>query len=124
MGKIHYNPALKQRARELRNNATFSERYLWKYLRGRQLLGYQFSRQKPIGNYIVDFYCSPVHLVIEVDGITHDGKQEYDEKRENALKRMGLEVLRFDGHYVVNHIEETLKVIASKIEEMEKKASS
>ena len=76
--KIHYNPDLKQRSKELRKNATYSEKLLWKHLRSRQLLGYQFMRQKPIYNYIVDFYCSALKLVIEIDGITHNDKQEYD----------------------------------------------
>ena len=86
--KIYYNPDLKEKAKTLRQNATFSERVLWKRLRKRQLLGYQFMRQKPIDNYIVDFYCSKLGLVIEIDGISHNDKQQYDDKREKILKKL------------------------------------
>jgi len=111
---------LTERSKELRKNATFAERLLWKHLRGRQLFGYQFMRQKPIDNYIVDFYCSKLHLVIEIDGITHNGKQKYDEKKESKLEEIGLEVMRFDGYYVMNHINETLEMISNKIRELER----
>ena len=113
--KIHYNPKLKDRARKLRQNATYTERLLWKYLKNRQLHGCQFTRQKPIDNYIVDFYCSKLGLVIEIDGITHDGKQKYDNQREKLLKYLGLEVLRFDGFYVINNINATLNTISDTI---------
>jgi very-short-patch-repair endonuclease len=121
--KIYYNPKLKERAKELRKNATFSERILWKHLKNSQLLGCKFTRQKPIDSYIVDFYCSKLHLVIEIDGITHDGKVEYDLQRENNLKKIGIEVIRFDGHYVIKQIDETLKVIAHKIEDLRSEIS-
>ena len=117
--KIYYNPKLKERSKYLRNNATFAERLLWKHLKGRQLLGYKFTRQKPIAKYIVDFYCSDLNLVIEIDGISHNEKKEYDTKRINKLKGVGLEVISFDGFYVINHINETLEVITEKIHEME-----
>lgn len=119
--KIHYNPDLKQRSKELRKNATFSEKLLWKHLRSRQLLGYQFMRQKPIDNYIVDFYCNALKLVIEIDGITHNDKQEYDQKREDKLIEFGLEIIRFDGYYVINHITETLQMIVDRIKSIEKR---
>ncbi|MEW6618406.1 MAG: DUF559 domain-containing protein, partial [bacterium] len=64
--KIHYNPKLKTYARELRKQGVLSEVLLWKYLRSRKMNGYQFMRQKPIGEYIVDFYCSKLKLVIEI----------------------------------------------------------
>ena len=122
--KVYYNHSLKQKAGELRKKATFSERYLWKYLRSRQMMGYQFSRQKPIGKYIVDFYCSKLSLVIEIDGSSHDGKQTYDKKREEELKKIGLHILRFDGYYVVNNIEGTLEIISQKIEEIKKERNT
>ena len=121
--KIYYNPKLKERANELRKNATFAERLLWKYLRGRQLLGYQFIRQKPINEYIVDFYCSKLHLVIEVDGVTHNGKQSYDKRRENRLKAFGLNIIRIDGYYILENITGALEIIAKKISELEGKTT-
>ncbi len=119
--KIHYNPDLKQRSKELRKNATFSEKLLWKHLRSCQLLGYQFMRQKPIDKYIVDFYCSALKLVIEIDGITHHDKQEYDQKREDKLIELGIEIIRFDGFYIINHITETLQMIVDRIKSIEKR---
>ena len=121
--KIHYNPKLKKRSQQLRKNSTFSERLLWKYLRSGQLNGYQFLRQKPIDEFIVDFYCKKVQLVIEIDGVTHNGKQSYDTRRENSLNELGLHVLRFDGYYVINNISGTLEVIMRRIEEIERKTS-
>jgi very-short-patch-repair endonuclease len=87
------------------------------------MLGYQFMRQKPIDNFIVDFYCSKLHLVIEIDGITHDGKQNYDQIGENKLKATGFVILRFDGHYVVNNLTGVLQTISDKIMELEKRQS-
>ena len=94
--KILYNPKSKQRARELRNQGVLSEVLLWNQLKGRKICGYQFMRQKPIGNYIVDFYCSKLKLVIEIDGASHDGRFNYDMERQQFLESMGLTVLRFN----------------------------
>jgi very-short-patch-repair endonuclease len=118
--KVFYNPKLTERAKELRKNATFAERLLWKRLRSRQLLGYQFMRQKPINNYIADFYCSKLHLVIEIDGQTHSEKEKYDKHRENYLKDLGLTVIRFDGYYIINHIDDALESIVLEIKKVDR----
>jgi very-short-patch-repair endonuclease len=65
---LNYNKTLKEFSRNLRHNMTDAERLLWSKIRGKQLKGYQFYRQKPIGNYIVDFYCPKANIVIELDG--------------------------------------------------------
>ena len=65
---LKYNPQLKTRARALRSNLTDAEQRLWSRLRGKQVLGIQFYRQRPIGNFIVDFYAPTTRLVIELDG--------------------------------------------------------
>ena len=121
--KIYYNPKLKERARELRRNSTYTERILWKHLRGGQLFGCKFQRQKPIDDYIVDFYCSKLQLVIEIDGISHNGKQNYDKKRENRLKSIGLNVIRIDGYYILKNVTGALEIIAKKISELEGKTT-
>ncbi len=121
--KIYYNSKLKERAQELRRNSTYTERLLWKYIRGGQLLGYKFQRQKPIDNYIVDFYCSKLQLVIEIDGISHDGKQKYDKKREKRLMDIGLNIIRIDGHYVLKNIAGAVEIIANKICELEEQTT-
>jgi very-short-patch-repair endonuclease len=62
-------------------------------------------------------------LVIEIDGVTHNGKQSYDTRRENRLKELGSHVLRFDGYYVIKNIGGTLEVIMRRIEDIERKTS-
>jgi len=94
-GYIHYNKDLKQFSRELRNNSTLGEKLLWNQLKTEKILGYQFNRQKPIGNYIIDFYCKNLNLVIEVDGYSHQFKTEEDLERESDLKKMGVNMIRF-----------------------------
>ena len=89
---IPYKHNLVEKARQLRNNATFSAKLLWKHLKGKQIAGYDFDCQKPINKYIVDFFCKELMLVIEVDGITHNDKMDYDFKRQNDLERFGLKV--------------------------------
>jgi len=75
MKNLPYNKNLRDRSRELRNGSTTSEILLWKHLRTRQMKGYQFNRQKPLGKFIADFYCKLLGLVIEIDGSSHIGKE-------------------------------------------------
>ena len=98
--KIYYNPKLKQLARNLRNNSTLAEVLLWNQLKRRQVLGCQFMRQKPIGNFIVDFFCSKLKLVIEVDGESHYKRDQQDQLRQQYLESLGLTVLRFDNDQI------------------------
>jgi len=100
-----------QRARELRNTPTEVERFLWRHLRLRQIDGYKFRRQRPIGKYIVDFVCLEKFLVIEVDGGQHDGENFYDTERDSWLRSQGFTVLRFWNHEVLSGTEEVLAVI-------------
>lgn len=109
----HYNKNLKQASRDLRNNMTDAERLLWSRLRNKQILGLQFYRQKPILNYIVDFYCPAANLVIECDGnqhFTEDGL-ETDRVRDEALAQLGLKVLRFDNGQVMGQLDDVVEVI-------------
>ena len=75
--RLHYNPNLKSNSRVLRMAENLSEVLLWKEIKAKKL-GVQFLRQRPIGNYIVDFYCHRLRLALEIDGITHDSKVEKD----------------------------------------------
>ena len=115
--KIYYNPKLKARARELRNNSTLSEVLLWNQLKARKIKGYQFMRQKPIGNYIVDFFCSKLRLVIEIDGDSHISKVEYDDKRQQELEAIGLFFLRFSDLDVKSNLNRVLQMIEKWIED-------
>ncbi len=88
---IYYNPKLKEIARQLRKNSTLGEVLLWKKLKGKQMLGYDFHRQKPIDNYIADFFCKILMLIIEIDGGSHDFEevQLNDIKRQKKLEELG-----------------------------------
>jgi very-short-patch-repair endonuclease len=84
---------------------TKAEACLWKYvLRASQVKGYQFRRQRPVLNYIADFMCKELRLIIEVDGITHDSKLEKDERRTDELRRAGFNVFRFTDEEVLTNI--------------------
>ena len=108
-----YNKKLKQASRDLRNNMTDAEKQLWSRLRNKQILGLQFYRQKPILNFIVDFYCPSANLVIECDGSQHytDEGLEADRVRDEALAQLGLKVLRFDNGQVIGEIDGVVEAI-------------
>ena len=108
-----YNKNLKQASRDLRNNMTDVEKLLWARLRNKQILGLQFYRQKPILNYIVDFYCPATNLVIECDGSQHYTSEglEADRIRDEDLSQLGLTVLRFDNRQVLREIDGVVEVI-------------
>ncbi|MFH1825453.1 MAG: DUF559 domain-containing protein [Candidatus Firestonebacteria bacterium] len=108
---IYYNSKLKFCARELRQKGVLSEVLLWNQLKGKRMFEYQFMRQKPIGNYIVDFYCSKLKLVIEIDGESHDGRFQYDMERQRLLELMGLTVIRFNDVDVKRDIGNVLMAI-------------
>ena len=110
---IPYNPKLKEFARQLRNNSTKSEIKLWQYLKAKQLRGYSFHRQKPLLNFIADFYCYELKLVIELDGYTHQFEDVFDKdlKKQQKLQEIGLTVLRFSDNDVLNNIESVIMAI-------------
>ena len=116
---LRYKAQLRHRARQLRKNMTDSERVLWSRLRGKQLLSVQFYRQKPIGEYIVDFYAPRTKLVVEVDGSQHlEGEQaEKDGYRDEYLSTVGLKVLRFNSREVLEETDAVVEVIYSATEE-------
>ena len=110
---LKYNRKIKQTARRLRIEMTDSERKLWYRLRRKQIRDVQFYRQKPIGNYIVDFYAPQAKLVVEVDGSQHMDEKgiQKDKQRDAYLKSQGLEVLRFDNLQVLRKLEAVLEII-------------
>jgi very-short-patch-repair endonuclease len=118
----HYNKNLQKFANELRNNMTKAEACLWKYvLKAGKLKGYKFKRQRPVLNYIADFMCTDLMLVIETDGITHilDEVIEKDIRKQKDLENVGFKVLRFDDNEVLNDIENVERVLLAYIEEFE-----
>ena len=105
---IPYNSSLNEKSQYLRNNSTPPERHFWNALRTMPFYKTtKFNRQKPLGEYIVDFYCHEHKLVIEIDGDTHaeDDTQRKDQIRTAFLESKGLRVVRFTNPEVVNNIE-------------------
>jgi very-short-patch-repair endonuclease len=104
---LQYNKGLKQLSRNLRRSMTDAEKLLWSKIRGKQLSGLQFYRQKIIGNYIVDFYCPRTRLAVEIDGGQHysaEGKAK-DRLRDEYMAEAGIRVLRFSDRDVLENLE-------------------
>ncbi|HEU0187177.1 MAG TPA: DUF559 domain-containing protein [Gallionellaceae bacterium] len=115
MEKYRIDPRAISRARKLRSNLTDAEQKLWYALRGKQLLQSRFRRQHPVGQYIADFACIEVKLIVEVDGGQHQECQSQDEVRSQFLQQHGWRVLRFWNHDVLQNLEGVLQVIAEQL---------
>ncbi len=113
---LPYNRSLIPRAKELRKNMTKAEKKLWyDYLRD---FKFRVLRQRPIDQFIVDFYCPNLKLVIEVDGDSHftpEG-QEYDKQRTNILQGYGLNIIRFTNQEVLNNFDGVCVAIEKSIQ--------
>jgi very-short-patch-repair endonuclease len=96
----HYNKTLKPFARQLRSVSTLAEVLLWRRIKSRQIKGYQFLRQRPILDFIVDFYCKELMLAIEIDGPSHYENESADALRDYRLAEIGVRVLRFSDRTV------------------------
>ena len=109
---LPYNPKLKPLARKLRNNMTYGEILLWQKLRRRQM-GFQFHRQVPILEYIVDFYCHELRLAIEVDGSTHRHPEvsAEDLERQSEIEKLGVRFLRFEDRRIKKDLDGVLVTI-------------
>jgi len=118
--EITYDSHLKKYSRKLRKQGTYAEVLLWSILKKRHIKGYRFNRQKPIGQYIVDFYCSKLKLVIEIDGISHDEKQEKDRIRQYEIEKYRVEFLRFLDDDVKKNLQGVFEKILEWIEGYEK----
>ncbi len=117
---IPYNSKLKVLARKLRKDMTFGEVLLWNQLKEDKLLGFDFDRQRCIDNYIVDFYCKNLLLVIEIDGMSHHSEEAFlkDEIREIKLKSFGIRILRFSEAEVKYDMMNVIRTIEGKIIEI------
>lgn len=115
-GFIPYNSDLKDFARKNRRSKTEAEKILWKkVLKLKHLDGYKFTRQKPIHNFILDFYCSKLSFGIEVDGGSHIEKAEYDKRRTFLLKSLGIDIIRFSNEQVINETDSVRKELLNYI---------
>ncbi|MGI6047552.1 MAG: endonuclease domain-containing protein [Petrimonas sp.] len=112
-------PILFEFAKNLRNNQTEAEQYLWNYLKGNQILNVRFKRQHPVLYFMADFYCHKAKLVIEIDGGYHrlPKQYEYDMCRDSELNRLGLEVLRFTNKEVFQETDKVIKIIINAVKQ-------
>lgn len=108
---LPYNPALKERAKELRKAGNLSEVLFWNQVKNKQFKGLDFDRQKIIGNYIVDFYCANCNVVVEIDGSSHDNKQDYDAERDEFLESLGLTVIHIPVVEVMNNMSSVIEML-------------
>ncbi|MBS1516177.1 MAG: endonuclease domain-containing protein [Bacteroidetes bacterium] len=114
---IKYHPSLKPFSRKLRKESTLSEILLWDKLKNKQLFGYKFLRQKPIDNFIVDFFCKELMLAIEIDGSSHNEKVEQDLERQMKIENLGIKFLRFQDKDVRFKMNDVLITIEGWIKE-------
>jgi very-short-patch-repair endonuclease len=110
---IPYEPYLVPIANKLRKSMTYSERLIWNRIKNKQLMGYDFHRQKPILKFIVDFYCYELMLAIEIDGITHFDNGNRDQLRQEVIETLGINFLRFDALEVVKNPDSTVQSIGN-----------
>ncbi len=110
---LKYNKNLTVFSRDLRKNMPPAELLLWSRLRRKQVLDLRFCRQKPLFNYIVDFYCHKAKLVIECDGSQHFDEDHLrcDQIRDAHLNQQGILVRRFDNLQIISQIDSVMQVI-------------
>lgn len=117
---IPYNPKLKKLAKKLRKDMTFGEVLLWNELKQDRFWGFDFDRQRCIDNYIVDFYCRELMLVIEIDGMSHNHEDAFakDEIRQGKLESFGITVIRFSEAEMKNDMTNVIRAIEGTIIEI------
>jgi very-short-patch-repair endonuclease len=117
---IPFRPDLKEKAQDNRRNLNKPEARMWyEVLRNKQMLDYRFLRQKPILNYILDFYCHKLKLGIEVDGDTHAEQEKYDIVRTKELEKMEIKIIRYFNTDIMMHLDGVYWDLEKKIKERE-----
>ena len=116
---IPYNPKLIEEARKNRKNQTQAEKKMWfNILKNRQFANYKFLRQKPLDNFIVDFYCAELMLAIEIDGDSHIRRKEYDILRSEKLKAHSIKVIRYTNDEIMFNLEGVYKDLKKRIKKI------
>ncbi|OYQ43456.1 hypothetical protein CHU92_03420 [Flavobacterium cyanobacteriorum] len=105
---LPYNPALSLRAKALRKQGIYSEVVFWQQVHKRKFYNIDFDRQRIIGNYIADFYCKSLSLIIEIDGASHNDKEIYDDKRDAYLQSLGLKLFKVTDFRVLHDLENVM----------------
>src|SRR5205807_2490693 len=103
--RLRVRPDRLTRARELRKEMTRAEVILWQHLRRKQVEGFKFRRQHPIGPFVVDFFCASAKLCIELDGDAHNGRLVRDQQREVYLRSEGMTVVRLTNEDVFQNVD-------------------
>lgn len=111
---------IRQKAKQLRSNSTDAERNFWAHIRNRRLEGWKFRRQLPVGQYIVDFACPELRLIIEIDGGQHAEQVIYDLSRTRFLQSKGYRVVRFWNNEVLGNIEGVLEALTLTLSQRER----
>jgi len=116
--KLFNQTLLKEKRKELRNNATLSEKILWSKLKKGNVFNAKFRRQYSIGDYIVDFYCTELKLAIEIDGDSHfeEGAEKKDANRTKYLCEQGISIIRFTNNDVKKNLQQVLEEISKEVE--------
>ena len=114
---IPFRSDLKSKARKNRNNPTKAESRMWYEILHNKKIGYRFLRQKPIHNFIVDFYCASLKLVVEIDGDSHAEQIEYDTDRTKILDKYGLKVFRYNNSDVLGNLNSVFDDLLQKVKE-------
>ena len=115
---------IRQKAKQLRRNSTDAERNLWSHIRNRQLEGWKFRRQLPVGKYVVDFACAELRLVVEIDGGQHAEQVLYDQGRTKFLQSKGYKVVRFWNNEVLGNIEGVLEALTLTLSQRERELTN
>ena len=110
---LPFNIKLKSRARSLRKAGNYSEVVFWQQVHKGKFHAIDFDRQRIIGNYIVDFYVKTLGLVVEIDGESHNNKEEYDEKREAYLQSLELKIFKTTNIRVLHDLGNVIKELES-----------
>ena len=120
---IPYKPYLIAIAQKLRNNSSKPEIIFWNQVKQKKFKGYDFHRQKPLLNYIVDFYCHELNLIIEIDGKQHDTEYqaEKDAERDESLKKWDLTVIRIPAAEILDDVTAVMTILEAQIENIEQK---
>ena len=114
---------IRQKAKQLRSNSTDAERNLWAHIRNRRLEGWKFRRQLPVGQYIVDFACPELRLIIEIDGGQHAEQVIYDLNRTKILQSKGYQVVRYWNNEVLGNIEGVIEALTLTLSQRERELS-
>lgn len=118
-GNLRYLEELRKLARKNRQVATRPEDLMWNEVRDRKV-GYKFSRQKPIGKFIIDFYCSELLLAVELDGEYHNWRKSYDETRDKYLGWRRIVVIRYKNKEIIDNLPKVIRDLTGKIKAREK----